>query len=390
MFPELDEKQLKVLANAALLFPKKQLSIKLVLSHPVALKLFETQKQAFIQRLAEKDKIPLFDNQTVATDYLSKQTARYRTKNPAMFDAIIDYCGVLNDPHIACVLLTRLSNELTKEILLAGKLSAFKNASTKYTYEIIGTNRYPIPSQHYRKINKDGLLTQLLLKILQTADMGHRSTKWFGFIPTSDANESIKQGHLFVESQFGIGTLHGKYSHMIQWVMLIYAVEMGYIKLPNGITPKSIIQALVTEKTDDRSSYLWQLVLDRLITSHYSFCDPYRLTGLISTGFFGDKCATLEVYLRDSFCDSFLQLVKSHQNTHRENTSPTDFAKAFSMVNLNEFITAEYFVAANQSRHKKKLKQENTHHTDTIKFFSTTAVENEAMIIVKNHRPRSS
>lgn len=389
MYPDLSEKQLKEYARMALNAPEKQIAIKVLLSHPTALRLFERQKQAFMQRDEGKGKSSLFPNSVVIQRYLSQNTTRFRAKHPTMMKAITDYLIVMNDPNIARVLLTRLSNELTKEIVCAGKLAAFQNASTQYTYQIIDAIMYPIPTDHYRKINKGGLLTQLLLKILQTADMGHRSTKWFGFIPADDANESIRQGHLFVESQFGIGTLHGKYSHMIQWVMLIYAVEMGYIKLPKDITPKSIIQTLVTEKTDNGEEYLWQHVLDRLIPSAYFPSDPYRLISLLSTGSFGDDCATLEVYLRDSFCDSFLQWVKAYQNTYPEKISPITFAKLLSAVDINFFSTTNYMIAANNERHEIKLKQETTHHTTNIKLFDGIEKKRYAMIIEKSHRPSS-
>lgn len=389
MYPELSEEHLKEFARAALISPEKKISIRILLSHPTALRLFEKQKQAFIQRCNEKDKHPLFINPVVTQQYFSQKTAQFRAKQPAMMKAISDYINVLNNLNTARVLLTRLSNELTKEIVCAGKLAAFQNASTQYTYQIINTIMYPIPTDNYQKIDKDGLLTQLLLKILQTADMGHRSTKWFGFIPANDANESIRQGHLFVESQFGIGTLHGKYSHMIQWVMLIYAVDMGYIKLPKDITPKSIIQTLVTEKSDDGEAYLWQHVLDRMIPNFYSFADPYRLTSLLATGSLGDDCATLEVYLRDSFCDSLMQWVKAYQHTYPEKISPIAFARLFSLIDINYFSTTNYMIAANHERHQMKLKKETTHHTKNIKFFDGIEIKKSAIIMEKSHRPSS-
>ena len=168
MFPTLDEKTLKHFARLAIEAPEQKIQFQRFLSHPLAVKLTLETEKTFVDRLIQKDKKPLFDKNLVKR-LNAKHASRLQASNPAMFQAINDYAMILNDPTIARVLLTRLTNELTKEILIAGKFSEFKKASDQYAYQIIGPYRYPIPFENYRKINKDALLTKLLLKILQNS-----------------------------------------------------------------------------------------------------------------------------------------------------------------------------------------------------------------------------
>lgn len=380
----------KKLAETALITPGKEDTYQLVLLHPTTARQQQLALEKFKSEFFTYNNKNTFLTSPTLFPEVKRTLAPLLRTQPDMYKAILDYATLLCKPQALMPILTRLANDLTREIVLAGKLADFNQASTEFSYRLINHYLYAIPNERYKKIPKDALLTKLLLRILQTADMGHRSTKWFNFIPKEVANTSIKEGHLFVESQFGIGTLHGKYTHMIQWAILIYALDMKLLVVPEPITAKSMIQTLVSIKEENSELYLWQSLIDMLM-SKQTLGDPYRLTSLITTGFFGDACRTLEVYLRDSFCDSFLQWVRAYQEKLTKKISPDDFATLISLTDINAFTTSDYLIEKNNARHQHKLNTPGSYHTRNITMFSDSETNPtpDSMIIEKSHRPSS-
>jgi hypothetical protein len=243
---QLDEANFVEVARSALYYPAKNSQHRMIFKHPLFQTLHQRSREACLTNMLTRDKSSLFIYGLNST--LKAPLRQLKTQNPSMCRAVIRYLSILSNPQTVKDLLTRLSKELSCEIANAGKTTLFENTSTAFAYEAVHHYLYPIPKSNYQKINKDSLLTELLLKILKTANLGERATKWVGFIEENISNARIYAGDLFLESQFGIGVFHGKYAHMIQWVILIYAIEAGLFADLTNPNAKSIIQCLVTTK----------------------------------------------------------------------------------------------------------------------------------------------
>ena len=221
----LNENDFKLLARSALYHPAKCSLHRVIFAHPLFQTLYARIEQLCLANLLTDNKTALF-TRTVHASF-KEPLKQLDAKHPGMRAVMVRYYSILANPNTVKALLAKLSTELSNEIARAGLTNAFENPSTAFSYEAVHHYLYPIPHAEYRKIDKQAILTELLLKILRTADMGKRATKWVGFIPAEIANQRIHAGDLFVESQFGIGIFHGKYAHMLQWVILIYAINAG-------------------------------------------------------------------------------------------------------------------------------------------------------------------
>lgn len=286
--------------------------------------------------------------------------------------------NVLNHRENLQRLVTRLSRELEDEIKLTCNDVRLAEVSSDYDCRVIDDYIYPIPKLNYKKLHKHAHLPKLLLSILRQHDIGWHSTKWFGFVPEDVANPRISQGDFFIESQFGIGVLHGKYSHMIQWVLLIYAIEEGLIPVPSDVTVKALIACLVEKKSND-GGYLWQSVLDSKYSQCFTFSDPYRVCSLIAIGFFGEGCAALERAVRDSFCSDYLQWLAAYNEVLSEPYSPLDFQKLLHISYIHEFATSKHLFGVNNRRLDAKF----SHQNGSYRAYSMFAIGNRYSTVIE-------
>lgn len=212
--------------------------------------------------------------------------------------------------------------------------------------------------------------------------MGQQSRKWFGHIPEALANPMIRNGDLFLESQFGIGVLHGKFSHMIQWALLILGIRENIIKTEPGITPKSIINYLINHRTETPAGNisLFSITMDVQYRTSNTFQDPYRLCSLISTGKFTNHCRVLEVYLRDSFCSSYLQWLRAFNAESQCQVTPHAFSTLLNLSSTNKFIPSTYAI---QAHNELVLKKSNSGKSNIHGFFSHLQKIDEAYAILE-------
>lgn len=353
----LNEAHFKEIARATLYHPSESSAHRMLFAHPLFKTIYQRSEQTCLKRMLIRDKSQLFSR--TLHESFKIPLADLETKHPGMRAVVVRYLEILSEPETLKPLLARLSTALDQALSRAGLAKAFETPSAALTYIAVHQYLYPIPKPEYQKLNKGATLTAVLLNILQTVGMGKKSTKWVGFVPEGAANQHIANGDLFIESQFGIGIFHGKYAHMIQWVILIYAIEAGHFKDLSCQDPKLIIQCL-TEIKAENGNYLWTMSIDSLLDK-YSLRDPYRLTSLITTGHFGPECRTLELYLRDSFCDSYLQWLNAYNEQCTHKLTPLAFAKLNSVSNIGAFAFTDYLINANYD--KQAAKYNNPHRT---------------------------
>lgn len=253
-------------------------------------------------------------------------------------------------------MLSLLSSKLLNRIVSSGNLGDYFNLSQAFEHKLIRCYIYPIPTIHFEKTTKHKLLPILLIDILRSAGLAQTASKWYGFLPKVIADEKTAAGEFFIESPFGLSLLHGKYSHMIQWALMVLAVENKLVALPRGVTVKQVITRLSkmrSNRNDDTSS--WEATLDMAIPSHFTFNDPYRTTSLISTGYFGERCRILEVYLRDSFCADFLLWFNAYNKASTQKINIGMFVKILNLVQVHVFPDMDYTYNACKARINEKL-----------------------------------
>lgn len=281
---------------------------------------------------------------------------------PGMKLAIDDFINhVLRNRANLKLLLAQLEYKLNAELALEGIKHRLDNAPSEYTYRYIGLYKYPVPNEHYQSVCKQSTLERVLISILQDAGMGQRARKWYGLIPEALANKMIHDGDFFIESQFGIGVLHGKFSHMIQWALLILAIKDKFVRTEPGVTAKSIIQFLISHNEPTKKTNLFAYMIDIQYTQMFTLQDPYRLTSLISTGHFHESCPTLEAYLRDAFCSGFLQWVNAFNTVSPTRVTPEAFSVLLGHSPINQFIPSEYNRNACVERVSTSFKTNRTH-----------------------------
>lgn len=67
---------------------------------------------------------------------------------------------------------------------------------------------------------------------------------FFKFVPAEIANQFIAEGNLFNECNHVGNLLHGKYSHRLQWYVILKAIDEKYIILPPGCSVIDIFKQL--------------------------------------------------------------------------------------------------------------------------------------------------
>lgn len=277
-------------------------------------------------------------------------------------------------------LLSLINEKLEGALRLQGIDPKLGDRSNQYSYQFINWILYPIPNENYRRIQKKTTLEQVLIQILKDAKMGDKPQKWFGFVPQEVANQSIYDGNFFIESQFGIGVFHGKFSHMLQWCLLVLAIQHGVIHVDENISAKSIIQYLITRQTEETKSNLFALYTDKLFFEAFTAQDPFRLCSLLTTGYFDESCETLGVYARDSFCSSYLQWLNAFNTESSTKLSADEFAELLHYASINTFATSTYTNEACIENIKRSIASGNTHK---LTFFGSIKNQDNPYIIIE-------
>ncbi len=129
-----------------------------------------------------------------------------------------------------------------------------------------------------------------------------------GFVEEDVANQYVKNGHIFTEYNYIGNLLHGKYSHRLQWSIVITAIEEKLLDIGN-ISIKDLLIA---------SANVWTYVFDRydpwsphiLQQEHYGFSSPFYLHSALL--FLKNELPCLSLTARKTFFQS-LQVISQQQ-----------------------------------------------------------------------------
>jgi hypothetical protein len=102
-------------------------------------------------------------------------------------------------------------------------------------------------SRGSQKVNTGHLLNQLLLQVERRHGINlhpEAPAIFWGFVDKLLANNFIANGNLFNECKDIGNSLHGKYSHRIQWYVIFQAIEAGEIVLPEGFSVQELFKFL--------------------------------------------------------------------------------------------------------------------------------------------------
>jgi hypothetical protein len=91
-----------------------------------------------------------------------------------------------------------------------------------------------------------------------------------------DLNEKLRQGKLFVDSGLISVTAHGKYTHLLQLILIGYAQQSSLIT--NKIKWRNLVNMLVEKKyLNGKPYFLWNQLLDYIPGRHTYGSDPFSL-----------------------------------------------------------------------------------------------------------------
>lgn len=256
-----------------------------------------------------------------------------QVKTEAIKSVISQYYHLLLSPDDCMNYLRFLNDELQRYYQNKYHESFPVLDLNKFDFRLIGDLMYPIPASGYTGIKKHKALSELLFAIFKEHGLAEQAVKWIGFIPNEKANEHVIKGSFFTEGTYGVGLLHGKLAHMLQRVLLIYAIEDGTINLTFQFNNKShlltvndIFEGLVSID-DYNQKKLWLSVQDQRPRELKLFTAPHRLTTTIMSEGHASGLPALATSLIDSFGKGFNEYLKAY----RENTP-------FSEINLERFI----------------------------------------------------
>lgn len=291
----------------------------------------ERQALASVPRLSDCYYSLFGDKTKLNQDALQNDYNQSRTE--AVKTAIASFYSILISPAQCMQYLQFLNTELCRYFKHknGGEFPVLDRSHLQFTQ--IEDLYYPVPGPGYQKINKTHALTELLLSIFKQHGLSEYIIKWIGFVSPEEAEKHVRNGYFTVDGTYGFGPMHGKLSHMLQRVILIYAVECGDINLSfdfNGTKQTlhilDILKGLVDLKTKD-DKIVWGYVMDVHVANYIEYCDPFRLLSFIMKEGRTTGCRALSDSLTDSFCKSFI----AYHETYRAHTP-------FPELDVAEFI----------------------------------------------------
>jgi hypothetical protein len=244
-----------------------------------------------------------------------------------------DIRGLFHNIPKCLKLLSGLSTELSE------RLPWLDGAVYPDEYVSVATYPFPaapLPNSDVRDKKKDSALSKRISERLQRHGLEGDIDTYEGFIPTETANERVYSGRLFKEGRTDVGVIHGKYSHLLQWVIIGEAVQEGILTLPEGIGDvKILLQHVIRDK-------VWMTLIDNVDFRKQAIkneeFDPlyYRLPYVTATD---DYLHEPSLPLRPSFGDpSWMQAAIISLN-HEE-------AESFSVSALKNYITHSFHKSA--------------------------------------------
>lgn len=270
--------------------------------------------------------IPISTDKSVYNTLLSssffqpKATNKQISKERAIINALVAYEEILADPLTCFTLLQRLEHIITLKIHPTFYTNNLKELiSTDYTFESHLAMKWPIPKNTYHPLKLDSLLSLSIISELQKFGCGQSSYKWYGFVDDKIASAHIMDGAHTTENTLDISALlHGKYSHSIQLLLLMYAIEDNLIDISYGDRQKldirDLLQGLVTPAIDGHKP--WAITNDCIHFDHPSFSGPHFLHSVLMSEGHKYGLPNLEQALRNSFCKALLRSMEFYNKNH--------------------------------------------------------------------------
>ena len=286
------------------------------------------------------------------------------SKEMALKKAIVKIHELLSWPPACFIYLGKL-NDLLKEYFIFKHKTAFPELSTdEYNFERIQDLSYPIPNDNYKGIKKYSALQELLILLLQRHDMAQKAVKAVGFLPPHIINRRLKEGALFLETSYLNTLLHTKFGHMLQWAIIVLAIEAGKILLDyqthgkiRQIKTLEILASIATPNrfSDNKGKTVWTTLFDTTYSDKTYLTDPYRVSTLIMHEI--ARFPILGRSLIDSFCKGFKRAKDAHQIFLNRTISNEEFIMILQDTKRNIIIGSEPFVTIYQNYYSRQLHQ---------------------------------
>ncbi|CAM2872505.1 ankyrin repeat domain-containing protein [Legionella worsleiensis] len=285
-------------------------------------------------------------------------------KNEAIKTVIAQFHQLLIQPARCIPYLKFLNDELCRYYFEAhGQPFPLLN-NQEYDFVLIEDLYYPVPKADYQPMKKNKALQELLISLFRKYGMAEYAYQWIGFVPNEIADSQVKQGDYVFEGGYGTGLFHGKLSHMLQRVILIYAIEHGEINMTfeynqsrHTLTVKDILEGLVSIITQNGVK-AWNLVKD-LRTYHYiEFSDPHRLFSSLMYEGRTIGCSALADCLTDSFCSGLIRYYHAwKKNTFFSDLDILAFIKQQDDLTLERFSPLPELIQAEliEKSHKRQV-----------------------------------
>lgn len=290
-----------------------------------------------------------------------KLTPHFTSKESALENAVAEFYALLTDVSKCIPYLKFLNDQLDEYYFTKHKTKLNEPDPESYKFHIVDGLPYPIPNDSYQKLNKHHALQELLILIFKQYGMANDAYKWIGFIPNEMADQSVSRGDFFTENQIGIGLFHNKLTHMLQRTFMLFGIEGGEINVTyvedgqtKFISPIDILQMIISKKVSGSQNKLWMPIQDARTRSCISFTDPFQLGSFIMHEGFEHGLETLSVYLIDTFCVGYLQLLNAYRERSPFNEmTPTEFANKMNDLKLDYFDMPNYIFQSSIKNEKK-------------------------------------
>ena len=312
------------------------------------------------------------------------------SKKNAVESAIIELFSLLSTPKLCIAYLQVINWELKRYYQKKHGVAFPKLNRDNIVFQKINGVDYPIPTSDYTGIKKNSALQECLFSILNARGLSKKAYKWIGFIPHEIADEMVKQGDFVVECRLGTGLFHTKTAHMLQFVLLIYAIESNKIPVNyreknkiKSISALDILQALITEKIKKKtqSFSLWSVVFDSR-KDNCAFTDPFRLGSMLMLYRDTWQIEALSDALVDTFCKGFIRLV----STLNESNPSLQLTHTCVIAQLNDMELENF---SQLSLYNDSIKKE-TLRTDGHNILQQPAPDARYAIVEKKYETNPS
>lgn len=187
--------------------------------------------------------------------------------------------ALLNNTALCVYLLSTFELELKNAWHEQFPNDSIANISGDYYLFTAGSITWKI-ARNMPEFSSNSFLNRQIIKFLQKRGLGEHGVKLNSFAPHQLFEETIRSGRFFTERNTNPHfLLHGKVTHMIQYIITILACEAKIISLPEGGSYQDLLAALFKckLKKDNEIIDLWSDVFDTSNRALPTFTDPFVL-----------------------------------------------------------------------------------------------------------------